>query len=144
MAINDIEGDDKSTARKLHLQFGHPTPETLIQLLKQAKLHTKSLSKEVHIISNNCIICLRNKKSNPRPVVCLPLARRFNELIGMDLKYWNKSTYFLVMVDIATRFCQARVVPDKMPKTIIKAIFVSWITTFGAPRNFSPTMVESL
>ena len=136
MAINDIEGDDKTMARKLHLQFGHPTPEALIQLLKQAKLHTKSLSKEVHIISNNCIICLRNKKSNPQPVVCLPLARRFNELVGMDLKYWNRSTYFLVMVDIATRFCQARVVTDKIPKTIIKAIFVSWITTFGAPRKF--------
>ena len=85
--MNDIKGDDKSTARKLHLQFGHPTPEALIQLIKQARLQTKGLLKEVQAVSNNCVICLRNKKSNPRPVVCLPLARRFNELVGIDIKY---------------------------------------------------------
>ena len=56
MAINDKHDDDKTTAHKLHLQFGHPTPEALIHLIKQARLQTKGLLKEVHAVSNRCVI----------------------------------------------------------------------------------------
>ena len=52
----------------------------------------------------------------------------------MDLKVWNNS-YFLVIVDLATRFCTATVITNKMPHTIIKGLFVSWITIFGAPKK---------
>ena len=134
MAIQDAE-TDKTTAHKLHRQFGHPTPEALIQLIKNAKINNKNLLKEVRYVSENCVICLKNKKPSPRPVVCLPLAKRFNEMVGMDLKKWGDS-YFLVMVDIATRYCAACVIRNKLPSTIIKAIFVTWITIFGAPEKF--------
>ena len=56
MAVNDKIYDDKTTACKLHLQFGHPTPEVLLQLIKEAKLNTKQLTKEVHAVSNSCVI----------------------------------------------------------------------------------------
>ena len=140
MAVHDKENDPKTTANKLHRQFGHPTPEALIQLIKNARLNNarinvKQLIKEIRGLSETCIICLRNKRTHPRPVVCLPLAKRFNELVGMDLKKWGDS-YFLVMVDIATRYCTAHVIRNKLPSTIITAIFVTWITIFGAPRKF--------
>ena len=86
MATEDMGYGDRTTAHKLHLQFGHCTPEALIQLLKDAKRDSKSLVKEVRDVSKRCVICLQNKKPNPRPIVCLPLARRFNEMVGMDLK----------------------------------------------------------
>ena len=53
----------------------------------------------------------------------------------MDLKVWGKK-YFLVVVDLATRFCQATVVPNKEAPTIIKGLFKCWITLFGAPKKF--------
>ena len=135
MAVHETP-TEKATAQKLHRQFGHPNPEALIQLIKKAGIKNSKLIKEVRSISENCVICLRNKRPSPRPVVCLPLAQRFNEMVGMDLKYWNESSYFLVMVDIGTRYCAAYVVKDKKPNTIINAIFVTWITIFGAPQKF--------
>ena len=128
MAVKEMAVDEsypeKATAQKLHRQFGHPNPEALIKLIKKAGIKNKKLIKEVRSISGSCVTCLQNKKPSPRPVVCLPLAQRFNEMVGMDLKYWSKNTYFLVMVDIGTRYCAAYVIHDKKPNTIIEAIFV--------------------
>lgn len=83
-------------------------------------------------ISKACDICKKFKKSPPRPVAALPLANRFNEAISMDLKYYDK-VYFLVLVDLATRFCVAKVIPNKWPCTIISGIFTCWISLFGTP-----------
>ena len=134
MAIGDKRTTQRTIARKLHNQFAHPRAETLINLIKKAGFKDKKLQKQINEVSKNCIICLKHKKTTPRPVVCLPLASRFNEMIGIDLKKWNDN-YFLVIVDIATRFCQAYVIPNKLPSTIIRALFVSWISIFGAPQK---------
>ena len=61
MAANYMKYDDKTTAHKLHLQFGHPTPENLLQLIRKAKLNTKGLTKEVDAVSNSCVNCLQKK-----------------------------------------------------------------------------------
>ena len=103
--------DDKHIATKLHKQFGHPSPKTLIKLLQNAGMKTKTLEKEVYNISENCITCIKYRKPFSRPVVCTPLAKQFNEMLGMDLKIWGRE-YFLVLVDIATRFCGACVISD--------------------------------
>lgn len=133
MAMRD-QNNDKAIAHKLHQQFGHPRAEKLIKLVTDAGFNNKKLIKEIKLISKTCIICMKHKRPNPRPIVCLPLASRFNEMVGIDLKKWNES-YFLVIVDIATRYCQAYVLVNKLPRTIIKALFVSWISIFGAPQK---------
>ena len=61
-------------------------------------------------------------------------ASKFNDVISMDLKVWG-NCYFLVIVDLATRYCTATVIRDKCANTIIKALFLKWIVTFGAPRK---------
>ena len=140
MAVHETP-TEKATAQKLHRQFGHPNPEALIQLIKKAGIKNSKLIKEVRSISENCVICLRNKRSSPRPVVCLPLAQRFNEMVGMDLKYWNESSYFLVMVDIGTRYCAAYVIKDKKTNTIIKSIFTpSILVVERLPFNYMNTL----
>ena len=40
---------------------------------------------------------------------CLFMASQFNETISMDLKSYN-NVYFLVLVDLATRYCAAIVI----------------------------------
>ena len=37
------------------------------------------------------------------------------------------------MVDMAIRYCVAAVIENKTAETIVKALFVVWITTVGAP-----------
>ena len=53
------------------------------------------------------------------------LSFKFNDVIAMDLKFWKNNLYFLVVVDLATRFCSAAVLNDKKPKTIPKVLFLS-------------------
>ena len=133
MAIGTGE-DFKSIAKKLHFQFNHPSSEKLIKLVKDGGHGHKDLIKEIKLIPANCLICIKRQKPPLRPVVCLPMASKFNEVVAVDLKAWGKC-HFLVMVDLATRFCQATVVSNKVPSTIIKGLFKCWITLFGAPNK---------
>ena len=131
------DNNDRNMAVKLHRQFAHPTPKTLIQLVRNAGIKNSNLIKEINEISENCITCLKMQKRFARPIVCTPLATEFNEMLAMDLKSWNASSavYFLVIVDLATRFCSACVIHNKKPATIIKGLFISWITIFGPPKK---------
>ena len=66
--------------------------------------------------------------------MCVPLASEFNEMLGIDLKVWGKQ-YFLVIIDITTRFCAACVIKDKLPSTIVRGLFLSWVATFWPPKK---------
>ena len=72
---------------------------------------------------------MRFKRKPSTPVVSMPLAKRFNDVIAMDLKCYDK-IYFLVIVDLFTRYCSAMVIPNKMSATVIGGIFRCWITFF--------------
>lgn len=126
--------DVQKMATKLHKQFGHPTAAKLISLVKRAGICDIDLENKINEISQKCEVCLKYRKPSARPVVSLPLASVFNETVAMDLKVWG-NIHFLVMVDLATRFCTATVVNDKKATTIIRSFFSSWICIFGAPRR---------
>ena len=120
------------TAWKLHRQFGHPSADRLVKLLRAAGSKNKHLEAEIQALSESCDTCKKFKKAPPRPVVSMPMSYRFNEMIAMDLKCWDKC-YFLVIIDLATRFCAATVINNKQPATVIDGIFLCWISVFGAP-----------
>ena len=128
------EMDYKAMAKKLHRQFAHPTAEKLISFIRNSSFRNKKLENEIKNVSENCFSCLKYKKPNSRPIVCMPMATYFNEMIAMDLKMWSKQ-YFLVIVDLATRFCSGCVINNKLPATIIKGFFLSWIVIFGSPER---------
>ena len=128
-----LKGSDvQRTALKLHRQFGHPTPKKLIRLITDAGIKNTALEKAVQEVTDGCDTCLRFQKAKPRPVVCLPMSSKFNDAIAMDLKAWGNK-YFLVIVDLATRYCVATVIGNKQATTIVKHLFKSWIGMFGAP-----------
>ena len=120
---------------KLHKQFGHPTAGKLIKLLHNAGVHNKKLESELNKISDSCEICLKFRKPIPRPVVALPIADKFNDLVAMDLKSYD-GVYFLVLVDHATRYCASVVISNKKPCTIVQGLFLMWISLFGPPSKF--------
>jgi len=134
--MNEISTDDNhKIAAKLHKQFAHPSSEKLKKFLIGAGRNDSLLLKAVDDITNKCETCIKYKRQPPRPVVAMSMANVFNETIAMDLKIWKQGTYFLVCVDLATRFCRATVITDKSPTTIIKGLFISWISLFGAPKK---------
>ena len=62
------------------------------------------------------------------------MASSFNETIAKDLKSYN-GVYFLVLVDLATRYCTATMICNKMHAIVIKGIFLSWAAIFGTPKK---------
>ena len=131
---SDIVNNEKK-ALKLHRQFAHPSSEKLISLLKSAELGSAELISCVNKVTESCEVCRRYKKPRPRPVVAMNMGKTFNDAVAMDLKVWQPNVYFLVMVDIATRFCSAVVINNKSADTVIRELFIHWITMFGAPRK---------
>ena len=89
-------------------------------------------------ISQSCEICKKYKKTPPTPIVGFPIAKVFNESVAMDLKEWkhgSQKTWFLHLVDHATRFSAAAVIYSKRKEVIIDNVFKKWINIFGKPKT---------
>lgn len=127
--------DVKKTASRLHRRFAHASSSQIIRLLQNAKMCTKELEEELIKIDNSCEFCLKHQRAKPRPIVSLPLAERFNELVAIDLKMINK-TWVLHCVDYVTRFSSAHVIKSNHePDDIIDKFFKIWIWVFGPPKK---------
>ncbi|CAG2236725.1 unnamed protein product [Mytilus edulis] len=88
-------------------------------------------------ITEGCDVCKKYKKTPARPVVSLPLATEFNEVVAVDLKEWKPNTYFLHLIDIATRFSLATVIKRKTPDVIADKVMSLWIGSgMGPPKRF--------
>ena len=85
--------------------------------MRRAEILTPELKQINQNFVKDCEICDRYKRTRPRPVVSLPLARRFNEVIAMDPKVVkNGSLYFIHFIDLLTRFSSAEVIYRKLQK----------------------------
>lgn len=136
MLGGDDESEMKKKALKLHRQFAHAPSYKLQTLLKNAGYSKKSFMKVLDKVCETCEVCSRYVKPKPRPVVGLPRAKDFNDCVAMDLKTIEGSVTFLHMIDCATRFSLAKIIPNKHKETIVNALCIGWISLFGSPRRF--------
>ena len=60
------------------------------------------------------------------------LPDNFNGTVAMDLKFLEGSI-ILILIDLATRYCVAPIIKDKIAETAIRSIFMCWITIYGVP-----------
>ena len=132
--LYSVSGGVQQMALKLHKQFAHPSVEKLLKLLRQANVCDGDLIEEIKKVSMSCQVCVKWKKPPHRPVVSMPMAASFNDVVAMDLKSWE-NCYFLVMVDLFTRYCSAVVINNKKPETVMNNFIKSWISVFGPPRK---------
>ena len=134
--VNQTTKEKRAMVKKLHRQFGHVHPDSLKNLIKNAGKYDEELSKMIDEVYEKCKFCIRYRKTKPRPVVCLPLALRFNEVVAMDLKYFNRGMNFIHFIDMFTRFSKAKVIRSKKPAVVVKAFIMEWIGMgFGAPQR---------
>ena len=132
--LNVRDNNVEKVAHKLHKQFGHPRADRLIDLVNKSGANNQNLIESIRKISQNCDICKKFKKPPLRPIVSLPMASKLNDVVSMDLKVWGNK-YFLVMIDLATRYCVAVVINNKNPSTIITKFLMHWISLFGTPKS---------
>ena len=129
------EGKQKMV-KKLHRQFAHPTAKSLKAIMKNADVLDEECDTLVDDVSKKCDVCKRYKKTPARPVVCLPLAKQFNDVVAMDLKQYG-DVYFLHFIDLFTRFSKSKVIRRKTPRLVVDSIATEWIAAgFGPPKKF--------
>ena len=85
-------------------------------------------------IHDRCNICIKYKKPPPKPIVCAPLAKEFNESIAMDLKDIS-GNLVLHLIDHATRFSAECAIPSKRREVIISGVLSIWVAIFGSPKR---------
>ena len=124
---------------KLHLQFGHGSGEKIWKLTETAQWsdglnedERGEVKKLVSELIGSCEVCKRYKRNPAKPVVSFPWSKTFNEILALDVGEIEERK-FLVIVDMATRYCQAHWIRDKKPETIIRALYEGWFAIFGAP-----------
>ena len=88
LSVESVDkSDKKAIATKLHSQFVHPPVEKLIKLISLGGLGDDiALIKALKQVSSECKICKEFRKTPARPIVAMPMARSFNEVVAMDLK----------------------------------------------------------
>ena len=123
-------------ASKLHSQFAHPSAEKLIKLISAAGMGDDlALIKAIKDVTYKCDICRSYRKSAAKPIVSMPLANEFNEVVAMDLKFY-RGKIILHLIDHVSRFSAAAIVSSKKPNEIIAKIFQVWISVFGPSKRF--------
>ena len=123
---------------KPHKQFAHPSAKRLKTLLEDAGVYDNDCQKVLDKLQETCDVCLKFKRTPSRPVVSIPLATNFNEVMVMDLKELVKGKiWFLHLIDAATCFSLAAVIYNKHAATVINKVMLPWIASgFGAPGMF--------
>ena len=72
-------------ATKLHRQFSHPNSKKLCNLVKNAWVTNPEFIKILQTLPSSCEVCIRHKKTEPKPIVGFTLGSYFNENV-MDIK----------------------------------------------------------
>ena len=117
------EEDTKSDSaiRRIHKNLNHKSKEQMIYAYRNAGKLDEGIRKKIIEIVDKCEICKKNSKSKPKPTVVIPKATEFNSIVAIDLKVMGEK-YILWMVCACTRFIQGKVLNDKKPETIVKAL----------------------
>ena len=117
--------------QKLHHLCGHTSTERLLKLIERAGRVTANTKKDLIKIKDSCDSCQKNGKAKPRPKFSLPRAERFNQIVTIDLKEYDKNDhqrrYICYLIDMHTRLVTAKFIPDKHPCHIIETIMEKWI-----------------
>ncbi len=137
VCIAELEDNDikiqKKALNKIHRQFGHRPKRQFVDILKEADQWNEKFSAMIDDIMDKCEGCILRKRTPDRPAVAPPMSSDFGQVLGLDLKIWdkNKGVYILYMIDHFTRYQMATIVKSKETSEIIDALTTKWFATFG-------------
>ncbi|KAG1491845.1 hypothetical protein G6F53_013032 [Rhizopus delemar] len=117
---------------------GHFDSDAIYHALKRKGINWSNLKNEAVELVKSCIPCQQfniiKKGYNPlRPITAtLPGDSWGIDLAGSMKTSLNGTNYLLIMVDIATRYCVLKSLPDKQSMTIVKAL-IDVFSHYGFP-----------
>ena len=137
VCVTELDEDNEKVQmkalEKVHRQFGHRSKLQFVTILKEAGKWQEKFSKMIDRIMNRCEGCILRKRSPDKPAVAPPMSNDFGQVLGMDLKVWdkNKNIYILYMIDTYSRYQVATVIRSKEASEIVKAFTTKWLPIFG-------------
>ena len=137
--ISNFEGlEEKEIFKKvkhIHDSLGHPSRRVMEQMISNSSF--KSVPCFIlNKLYENCSWCLKFRKSKPTHKVRPPMSHDFNQVITMDLKIWpKKGKIILYIICMFSRYCVAKVIPNKRPESVIKVLVQDWFQIWGTPET---------
>ena len=130
----NLKADAVRTVQRLHRNLGHPSPESLVDLL-QSRGASEAVIEAAR--SYKCVACLRYKKPNsPSPATLRQRATELGECVQADvlwLKIGPNKFPILSVVDTATKYQVASLLKSERGPDLIKGLERCWIKHFGIP-----------
>ena len=129
-ALIAFDSDDPVMVHKwlkfLHLQFAHPPKDKFIDLLNNAGSWKDQFRNTLNDIYEKCRTCAVFQKTPSRPVVCMPEAEDFCDLVVMDLKKWG-NMHLLHIIDAFSRFSVSVAIKSKTPQMVSNQFLLKWV-----------------
>jgi hypothetical protein len=122
---------------RLHKNFGHPPPESLAKMLFTAKADPVVVR---YARLYRCPVCEARKRPGTVSKATMPYRpTRFNHTVGIDIKYVHDydqvQCVILNILDYATLFQVAVLVPGRSAQSVSEAFQSHWIRWAGSPDN---------
>ena len=135
LTLPEDSKEKKKVLLKIHRQFGHPREETELDLLRKVNCEDAEAKEMLATLHNRCLTCKKFSPTPPRPVVSLPPASEFQEVLTLDLKEVKaeQNRYILHMIDAYTRYTCSVFIRNKKPDTIVHQVMLCWVANFGRP-----------
>ena len=107
----------------------------LKDLIKKSGQWIEGMEEVLSKVEDECTVVRCKVKSSVRkPVVALPRASKFNDMLTLDLKIRHNKRPILYMIDAATRMTVGEIIENKNPSSVSDAIIQKWVGGgYGAP-----------
>ena len=127
-----IKTQQATAIRRLHLRWWHASSARMKSLLNAANVPKEAISL-VDEITNSCKICRLWQRPSTRSTHASRLSEQFNQCVQFDLLFVENMTIG-VLLDEATRWTVARIIPGKEATHILRFITDDWLRLFGSPQ----------
>ena len=131
--------EERPELLRQHHLFGHFGASAIVNALHSEGIHWPNIHEQAVETAKKCKECqmfnIAKKGYHPlRPIhAFLPADHWAIDLAGPFRPTFDNNTYLLVMVDICTRYCVLRPIPNKQSDTIVKTL-IQIFGDYGFPR----------
>ena len=131
-------GDVSRALRRLHSNLGHPSNKDLVRVLRNSGASEEAIRQAREL---ECSVCHNHKAPSSALPANTSRATRFNEKIGLDVKYlpgWksNQKVPCINIIDYATSLQVMRPIFQRETAEITKGVLRdSWIHWAGIPEH---------
>lgn len=121
---------------RAHKNLGHPSPERLMQLLRQQGFRPECILAVPDMRCSACCMAKRPKLSRPSTIKD---QLDFNDKIAVDCLQWTNSQgtsfHILHLIDMGTSFHAACIAPNRSSSHAIQNIIQTWFQWAGSPQT---------